>query len=149
MIYAETKIRHYNFEIQTDHLIPARRPNLVIIKKKKNKENCQRVNFSVPAGHRVKLKESKKRDKYMNLTKELKKTMKHEVAGDTNSIWCTRKDPQGLFKVAERFENWRTSRDYSHYSIVKIGQITEKSPGNLRRLNLAQTPVKNQQVTLV
>ena len=31
------------------------------------------MNFAVPADHRVKLKESKKRDKYLDLTRELKK----------------------------------------------------------------------------
>ena len=28
----------WDFDIQTDHLIPARRPNLIIIKKKKKRE---------------------------------------------------------------------------------------------------------------
>ena len=31
------------------------------------------VNFAVPTDHRVKLKESKKKDKYQDLAKELKK----------------------------------------------------------------------------
>ena len=31
----------WDFNIQTDHLIPARRPNLIIINKKKKKENLQ------------------------------------------------------------------------------------------------------------
>ena len=47
----ETHKLHLNFEIQTDHQISARRPDLIII------------NFAVPADHRLKLKESEKKDK--------------------------------------------------------------------------------------
>ena len=36
-----------------------------------------------------------------------------------------------------------------HYNIVEIGQNTKKSPGNLRRLAITQTPVKTHQLTLV
>ena len=61
----------WDFEIQTDHLILAKRPNLVIVHKKKR--TCQIVDFAVPADHRVKLKRNEKRDKYLNLARELKK----------------------------------------------------------------------------
>ena len=40
-------------------------------------------------------------------------------------------------------------RDHRDYSIVKIGLNTEKNPGNLRRLAVSQTPVKDHQQTLV
>ena len=57
-----------DFMIQTDQLIQARRPGLVIInkkkrRKKKKKKTCRLVDFAVPADHRVKIKESEKRDK--------------------------------------------------------------------------------------
>ena len=45
-----------DFDIQTDHLISARRPDLIIINKKKR--TCKIVDFAVPADHRMKLKES-------------------------------------------------------------------------------------------
>ena len=61
----------WDFEIQTDHLISARRPDLIIINKKE--KICRIVDFAVPADHRVKLKESKKKDKYLDLARELKK----------------------------------------------------------------------------
>ena len=51
----------WDFEIQTDHLISARRPDFVIINKKKS--TCRIVDFAVLADHRVKLKEIKKKDK--------------------------------------------------------------------------------------
>ena len=63
----------WDFDIQTGHLIPARRPDHIIINKKKKKKICKIVDFAVPADHRIKLKELEKRDKYPDLAKELKK----------------------------------------------------------------------------
>ena len=60
----------WDFNIQTDHLILARRPDLVIINKKRI---CKIVDFAVPADHRINLKESEKKDKYLDLARELKK----------------------------------------------------------------------------
>ena len=40
---------------------------------KKRKGTCEIVNFAVPADHRVKLKESKSNDMYLDFAKELKK----------------------------------------------------------------------------
>ena len=54
----------WDYNIQTDHLIPARRPDLIIINKKKR--ICKIVDFAVP-------RESEKKDKYLDLARELKK----------------------------------------------------------------------------
>ena len=63
----------WDFNIQTDHLIPARRLDLIIInKKKKKKRTCKIDDFAVPADHRIKLKECEKKDKYLDLARELK-----------------------------------------------------------------------------
>ena len=35
------------------------------------------------------------------------------------------------------------SGDHPNYSIIKTGQSTEKSPGDLRRLAATQTPADN------
>ena len=40
------------------------------------------------------------------------------------------------------------SGDYPNYNIIKIGENTEKSPGDLRRLAFTQTPVKDHQLKL-
>ena len=56
----------WDFNIQTDHLIPARRPDLIIINKKENLQNCR---FAVPANHRINLKEREKKDKYLDLAR--------------------------------------------------------------------------------
>ena len=61
--------------IHTAHLISARRPDL-IINNKKAKRICKIVVFAVPVDHRIKLKECEKKDKYLDLARELKKTNK-------------------------------------------------------------------------
>ena len=52
-------------------------------KKKENdqqqKKTCRIVNFDVPADHRVKLKESEKRNNYLDLSRELKKLWNRKV----------------------------------------------------------------------
>ena len=50
----------WDFNIQTDPLIPARRPDLIIINKKKMRI-CKIVDFAVPVDHRINLKESEKK----------------------------------------------------------------------------------------
>ena len=39
--------------------------------------------------------------------------------------------------------NKRTSRDHPNYSITEIGKDTGKSLGDLRRLTVTQSPVRN------
>ena len=67
----------WDFDIHTDHLISARRPDLIIINKKKR--TCKIVDFAVPADHRIKMKECEKKDKYLDLAKELKKLWNMQV----------------------------------------------------------------------
>ena len=61
----------WDFDIQTDLLISVRRPDIKIINIKKR--TCKIVDFAVPAGHIIKLKESEKKDKYLDFWRELKK----------------------------------------------------------------------------
>ena len=65
------------FEIQTDLLISARRPDKVIINKKT--KTCRIENFTVSADHKVKLKESEKKDNYQDLPGNLKKLWNMKV----------------------------------------------------------------------
>ena len=62
-----------DFEIQTSHLISTRRPDLIIINNNKKRE------LAVQTDHRVKLKESEKKDKYLDLVRELKKLWNMKV----------------------------------------------------------------------
>ena len=45
----------WDFDIQTDHLISARRPDVIIINNNK-KRTCKIVDFAVSDDHRIKLK---------------------------------------------------------------------------------------------
>ena len=61
----------WDFGIETDQLNLARRQDLIIINKKER--TCKIVDLVVPDEHRIKLKESGKKDKYQDLAMELKK----------------------------------------------------------------------------
>ena len=45
--------------------------------------------------------------------------------------------------------SWWTSGDYPNDSTVQNGQNTKNSLGDLRRLAVTQTPVKNYRLTLI
>ena len=59
----------------------ARRPDLIIIinNNKKKERICKIVDFAVPADHRIKLNECEKKDKYLDLARELKKLWNTKV----------------------------------------------------------------------
>ena len=88
------------------------------------------MDFAVLADHRVKLKESEKRDKYLDLARELKKknlwdikvTFIPIVIGDLSTV------SEEILKGLGGLGNKRTSGDYANNSIVEILQNTEKSP---------------------
>ena len=107
------------------------------------------MNFAVPVGHIVKLKEREKKDKYLDLARELKKTVEHERDGDKNRNWYSWHSLQRIYIRTGGHGNKRTSGEHPNDSIVEIGQNTGKSPGDLRRLAVNQTPVINQRRTLV
>ena len=69
--------------------------------------------------------------------------------GNTNCNRCTCYSHQMMGTWTGGLGHKRTSEDHPNYSIVKIGQYTEKSPEDLRRLAITQTPVKNSQVSKI
>ena len=75
----ETHKLHWDFDIQKDHRISARRSDLIIINSNNKKRTCRFVDFTVPADHRVKLKESEKKDKYLDLAREIIKLWNMKV----------------------------------------------------------------------
>ena len=75
----------WDFEVQTDHLIPARRPNLVLIDKKR--KACHLVDSAVPADHRVKMKESEKYQQILETCQRTEKTVENEGEPRTNCNW--------------------------------------------------------------
>ena len=134
------------FEIQTDHLISARRPDLVIINKKKG--TCRIVDFAVPGDHRVKMKENEKKDKYLDLARELEKQWNIKVTVIPIVIGAVGSH-QRINKGTGRLGNKRTSGDHSNYNIIEIVQNMEESSGDLRRLVVIQTPIRNYRQTSV
>ena len=58
----------WDFEMQMGHLVQARKPNVVLIKKKKR--TCHLVDFAVPEDHKLKVKEGKNMDEYLDLAKK-------------------------------------------------------------------------------
>ena len=64
------------FNIQTDHLISARIPDLIWSTKKELEKFCT---FAVPASERIKLKEGEKKGKYLDLAWVLKKVWNMKV----------------------------------------------------------------------
>ena len=136
------------FDIQTDHLISARRPDLIIINRKKR--ICKIVDFAVPTDHRIKLKGSEKKDKYLDIARELKKKLwNYEGDNYTNRDLCFWYSHQRIINGIGELRGWRTSGGHPIYSIIENGQNTEKSPGDLRRLAVTQTPVKYHQLKLM
>ena len=76
-----------NSNIQTDNLISARRPDLVIINKKQR--TCGIMDFVVPVDNRIKLKKVKKTNKFLDLGRELNKAMEQESDSDTYWKRCS------------------------------------------------------------
>ena len=60
--------------------------------------------------------------------------MEHESDGYTNCIQCARYSHQKIGKVTGGTGNNNMSRDHPKYSIINIGQITQKSPEDMRDL---------------
>ena len=63
----------WDFEIQTEHQISARRPD------QQKKRTCRMVDFAAPADHRVKFKECEKRNKFLYLARDLEKLWNMKV----------------------------------------------------------------------
>ena len=61
----------------TDHIITARRPNIIFIDKKHHE--CQIIDFAIPYDTRVDDKEVEKIEKYFDLARELKKVWNMKV----------------------------------------------------------------------
>ena len=106
------------------------------------------MNFAVLADHRINLKESEKKDKHLDLAREMKELWNKKVTIIAIVIGTFGTVTKGLIKGLENIEI-RTSGDHPNYYIIENDQNTEKSPGDLRRLAVTQTPVKDHQLKLV
>ena len=105
-----------DFDIQTDHLLLVRRPDLIVINKKKR--TCKIVDFAIPADHRIKLKESEKKNKYLDLAREMKKLWNLKVTIIPIVIGALVTITKRIIKGTGGLWSWRTSGDHLNYDIV-------------------------------
>ena len=90
-------------------------------------------------------------DKYLDLARELKKTMEYESDNYTYCNWCSWYSHQRIGTRTGGLGNSRISGDHSNYCIIEISQNTEKSPGETWGLSdsserpSANTDAKNSQ----
>ena len=87
----------------------------------KKKRTCKIVDFTVPADHRIKLKECEKNDKYLDLDRELKKLWSVQVTIILIVIGAFGTVTKGLTKGTGGLGSWRTSGDHPNYSIIENG----------------------------
>ncbi len=114
-----------------------------------NNDNNDNDNNNNPADHRIKLKECEKKDKSLDLARELKKlwNMKVTIVPIVIGVFST--ITKGLLKGLGDLEVGERVETIQMTGILENGQNPETSPGDLRRLAVTQTPVKNHQQTLM
>ena len=115
----------WDFNIQADHLIPARRPDLIIINKKK-KGTCKIVDFAVPADHRIKLKKCEKKDKYLDLARELKKLWNMQVTIIPIVIGAFGTVTKGLLKGLDDLEVGRRVETIQTTALLRTARILRR-----------------------
>ena len=143
----ETPEIFWNFEIRTDHRIPTRIPDLLVInKKKKNLVNC---GLYRPGGPQTENQRKRKQRQPLRPCQRTKKAMERKGEGDTTCNWWTWHILKKAWKEAGKVGNLRTNWDHPDYNIIIIGLNREKSPGDLWRLAVTRTLVKDHQLTLM
>ena len=117
----------WDFDIHTDHLISVRRPDLKIInKKKKKKRTCKIVDFAVPADHRIILKECEKKDKYLDLARELKKLWNMKVTIVPIVIGVFGTITKGLLEGLEGLEVGRRVETIQMTALLRTARILRR-----------------------
>ena len=120
----------WNFTIQTDHIIQARRPDIVLVNKQER--TCQLIDVACPADRKVVEKEEEKIEKYRDLAREVAKLWNVRVkiipvVIRDNPKWFGGKDKWD----GNIFENCTDS----DVGITWDGENSEKSSWNLRLLD--------------
>ena len=89
------------------------------------KRTCKIVDFAVPADHRIKLKEYEKKDKYLNLARELKKLWNMKVTIIPIVIGAFGTSTKGLLKGLEDLEVGERVETIQTTTLVKTARILE------------------------
>ena len=124
----------WNFDIYSNHLISARRPDLIIIYKKKR--NWKIDDFAVPAYHKIKCE---KKDKYPDLARQFKKlwNMKETIVPIMIGAFGT--VTKGLLKGLEDLEVSKRVETIKMTALLKTARILRRvleSWGDLQSLKL-------------
>ena len=116
-----------------DNPIQSRRSDLEFIKKqnqkkkkkikKLRKRTCHLVDFSVPANHRVKTKESKNIYKYMDLARELKKLLNMKVPVIPIVLGALGTAPKNFERILEELEIRRRIETIQTKALLKSAKI--------------------------
>ena len=85
----------------------------------------------------------------IELSQRTQKAVEYESDGDTYTNQHAWNSSQWVGKRKRIVVKRRANRNHPNHSIIKIGQNTEKSPGDLRGLAVSQNPVKDQSLRVV
>ena len=133
----------WDFNIKTDHLISAIKPEIIIINKKKKKKICKVVDFAVLADHRIKLKESEKRDMHLDLVRKLKKLRNMKVTIIPIVIGAFGTVTKGFLKALEDIDVGGREETIQTTALLKTARILRRvleTWENLLSLNLQWKP---------
>ena len=75
----------WNLSIQTDHFIKVRRPDLVVVDKKRR--TCKIIDFAVPGYSSIEKKGKEKIEKFQDLRKELQKIIQFTIIRNWKIVW--------------------------------------------------------------
>ena len=106
----------WDSDIYTDHQISARRPDLIIISKKK-------VEIAVPTDPRIKLKEREKKNKYLDLARELKNLWNMKVTIIPIRIGAFGTVNKGLLKGLDDLEVGRRGEIIQTTELLRTARI--------------------------
>ena len=112
-------------------------------KKKKREKIWKVVDFDVPADHRIKLKKSEKRDKYLDLARDLKKLWNMKVTIIPIVIGAFGTVTKGLLKGQEDLEVGGRVETIQTTALLKTARILRRvleTWGDLLSLNLLWKP---------
>ena len=140
-----------DFEIQTNYLISARRPDIVKVRTKVN-ITCRKVDFPVSAEHRGKIKESQKRDKYQDLARGLRKLWNMKMTVIRIVFHAPGTIPKLLINGLGDLEIIGQVEHTPTLALVRSGRILRRvleAWGGLKTLAITQTSERIYQVTLV
>ena len=92
----------------------------------KKKRICKIVDFSIPADHRINLKEGEKKDKYFDLARELKKLWNMKVTIVPIVIGALGTITKGLLKGLEDLEVGRRVETIQTAALLRTARILRR-----------------------